>query len=107
MLYRFRSPATGDVIMLGPQGDALLRALGREPSAKGILAPADMPQALRALEVAIAADEAARAGTAEGQERTEDAPAPTGELPLRRRFWPFIEMLRRSQAAEEPVTWGV
>ena len=108
MLYRFRSPATGDVIMLGPQGDALLRALGREPSAKGILEPAGMARALEALETAIAADEAARAQAGGGAEQGEDAPAAAaGELPLRRRFWPFVEMVRRAQAADEPVTWGV
>ena len=30
MIYKFRSPATGDVIMLGPQGDQLLRLIGRD-----------------------------------------------------------------------------
>ena len=33
MIYRFRSPATGDVVMLGASGDELLRILGREPAA--------------------------------------------------------------------------
>ncbi|MEY3273408.1 MAG: hypothetical protein RLZZ341_2309, partial [Pseudomonadota bacterium] len=29
MIYRFKSRATGDLLMLEPHGDALLRALGR------------------------------------------------------------------------------
>jgi hypothetical protein len=26
---------------------------------------------------------------------------------LRRRLWPMVEMIRRAQAAGEPVVWGV
>jgi hypothetical protein len=26
---------------------------------------------------------------------------------LRRRLWPMVEMIRRAQAADEPVVWGV
>ena len=36
MLYKFRSKAAGDVIMLGPNGDQVLRIVGRDPSSKGI-----------------------------------------------------------------------
>ena len=31
MLYKFKSKAAGDVIMLGPNGDQMLRIIGREP----------------------------------------------------------------------------
>ena len=30
MIYKFKSKATGDVIMLGPNGDQMLVLLGRE-----------------------------------------------------------------------------
>ncbi len=33
MIYKFKSKASGDIIMMGPTGDALLRALGRTPAA--------------------------------------------------------------------------
>ena len=39
MIYKFRCKAAGDVIMLGPNGDQMLRLLGREPAAKGIFEP--------------------------------------------------------------------
>ena len=29
MIYKFKSAASGDVIMLGPNGDAMLRLLGQ------------------------------------------------------------------------------
>jgi hypothetical protein len=48
MIYKFKSKATGDVIMLGPTGDQLLRCIGREPAPKGIIEPAAMPAAMTA-----------------------------------------------------------
>ena len=96
MIYKFKSPATGDLIMLGPLGDQMLRALGREPSPKGIIEPADMPAAIAALQAAIAADERPA--------EQDDKPAPVG---LRQRLWPMVEMLRRALAADAPVVWGV
>lgn len=103
MIYKFRSKATGDVIMLGPHGDHLLRLLGREPAPKGIVEVGAMPQAIAALEAAVAADEAARAGEVEAE---PDA-AREGRVALRQRVWPMVEMLRRAHAAGEPVVWGV
>jgi hypothetical protein len=101
MIYKFRSKAAGDVIMLGPQGDRLLRLLGREPAAKGIIEPLAMPAAIAALEAAVAADEAARAAAGPPDERLGDP------VLLRQRVWPLVEMLRRAHAADEPVVWGV
>lgn len=100
MIYKFKSAAAGDVIMLGPNGDQLLRLLDREPAAKGIIEPADMPAAIAALQAAIAADEAP---PAEGEEGEAARPA----VSLRQRLWPMIEMLRRCHAADKPVVWGV
>jgi hypothetical protein len=104
MIYKFHCKATGDVIMLGPNGDRMLQILGREPSAKGIVEAADMPAAIAALQAAVAADEAARAqatGSAPG-----DASRPEA-VPLRSRVWPMVEMFNRAHAADEPVVWGV
>jgi hypothetical protein len=98
MIYKFKSPATGDVIMLGPQGDQLLRLAGREPSLKGIFEAADMPAVVAAWQAAIAAEEAQPAA------QDDEKPAP---VVLRQRLWPMIEMLRRAQQAQEPVVWGV
>lgn len=107
MIYKFKSKAAGDVIMLGPNGDALLRILGREPAAKGIIEPAAMPGAVAALEQAVHAAEAARAeAEREAGARGESLPADEA-VGLRQRVWPMVEMLRRAAAADEPVVWGV
>ncbi len=108
MIYRFRSPATGDLVMLGPSGDELLRILGREPGPRGIIEPAAMPPAIAALQAAVAdAEVAADAdGSADGQADADDA-AGARRISLRQRVWPMVEMLRRAHAAEAPVVWGV
>ena len=116
MIYRFKSRAAGDLLMLEPHGDALLRALGREPSAQGIIETAAMPSALAALQAAIEADDALQRAArgpgggdpaaAPADSRGEDNPALDG-VSLRRRLWPMVEMLRRAQAEDEPVVWGV
>ena len=115
MIYRFKSRATGDLLMLEPHGDALLRALGREPAARGIIEAAAIPAALAALQAAIEADDALRAarGSSEGEPEATLADSQTGDnatrdgVSLRRRLWPMVEMLRRAQAEDEPVVWGV
>jgi hypothetical protein len=107
MLYKFKSKNSGDVIMTGPVGDAVLRTLGKEPAAKGILEPADMPNALKALEAAIAADEAARE-QAEAEAHAEGrTPPPQGGVTLRQRAWPMVEMIKRAQKADVEIVWGV
>ena len=105
MIYKFKSSATGDVIMLGPQGDQLLRLLGREPAAKGIIEPAAMPAALQALQAAIAAAESPVAKAAD--EAPADSANDAQAVGLRQRLWPVVEMLRRAQAADAAVVWGV
>lgn len=109
MVYKFQSPATGDLLMLGPHGDQLLRLLGREPAVRGIVEPEAMPAAIAALEAAVAAEEAGRAeATAQGGGDAEADDGGRGErVALRQRVWPFVEMLRRAHAAGKPVVWGV
>jgi hypothetical protein len=105
MLYKFKSKAAGDVIMLGPNGDQLLRLLGREPATQGIFDVAQMPALVAALENAVAVDEAARIDAAS---QGDDAPRRNGDgVSLRQRAWPLLDMLKRCQAAREPITWGV
>jgi hypothetical protein len=106
VLYKFKSKAAGDVIMLGPNGDQVMRLVGREPAPKGIFEVEHMPRLIAALERAVAADEAAR------QEAAQQGEAPGGRegkgdgVTLRQRAWPLVEMLRRCHAAREVITWG-
>ena len=102
MIYKFKSKAAGDTLMLGPQGDQLLALLGREPAAKGIIESADMPAAIDALQRAADQDDARRA-----QPGDDDAASGHDPVSLRRRIWPMVEMMRHAHAAGEPIVWGV
>jgi hypothetical protein len=105
MLYKFKSKAAGDVIMLGPNGDQVMRLVGREPAAQGIFEVEHMPHLIAALEQAVAADEAARRGVRDDE--GDDAKPGKGDgVSLRQRVWPLVEMLRRAHAAREVITWG-
>lgn len=105
MLYIFKSKAAGDLILLQANGERILQIIGKEPGPKGIILPEQMPAAITALEKAIA--------TAEAPAEKTDAPdaestvAPADRVTLRQRAVPFIDMLRRCQAAGKEIVWGV
>jgi hypothetical protein len=109
MIYKFKSPAAGDLVMLGPHGDQLLRLMGREPAPRGIFEPAAMPGLIETLHRAVASDEAQRAAAAaapaEGDAREEDPARPA--VGLRQRVWPMVQMLERAHAEGQPIVWGV
>lgn len=99
MIYKFKSAATSNLVLLGPHGDAVLRLLGREPAIKGIVEAHDLPAAIAALRAATQHAPQATEGTAEDG----DGEAPVS---LRRRLWPVIEMFERAAKADVPVVWG-
>lgn len=107
MIYKFKSKAAGDILMMGPNGDALLRVIGREPAPKGIIQPAACGAAIAAIEQALKADDAARAEAEADAAARGEALAPREGVGLRQRLWPMVEMLKRAAAADEPVVWGV
>ncbi len=108
MLYKFKSKAAADLIMLEPQGRQILQIIGKAPGASGIVTAAQIPGAITALEAAVAASEA-QPPVQEGQEgEDEDEPGGRAEaVRLRQRAAPFIEMLRKSAAQKADVVWGV
>lgn len=127
MLYKFKSKATGDLIMLEPQGRQILNIIGKEPGAQGIIEPHQMMAAIQALQQAVVHEEEARqAAQREAQAADEKAAhhavagvavEPTksgahtgsdkGAISLKQRVVPFIDMLRRAHAEDKDIVWGV
>lgn len=112
MIYKFKSQAAGDVIMMGPAGDQVLRVIGKQPAASGIIAATAMPAAIAAIEQAVAADEAAGKPSAKGADAGEDerdagGGGSGGGVSLRQRAWPLVDMMKRSQAGNADIVWGV
>jgi Domain of unknown function (DUF1840) len=107
MLYRFKSKAASDVVMLGESGDALLRLMGREPAAQGIFEAAALPGLLRLLEAGVADDDAQfQRAVDEAKAAGEPVPRRQG-VSLRQRAWPLHELMVRSQSEDVDVVWGV
>lgn len=104
MLYKFKSKATGDLIMLEPNGRRVLQVIGKEPAPQGIILPAAMPAAIQALEAAIAQEEADQQAARERGDADAESP---DRVTLRQRAVPFIDMLRRCQKADKEIVWGV
>ena len=110
MIYKFKSDATADIVMMGPDGDSVLRVIGKEPAPRGIIEAAAMPAAIAAIEQAIAAEAAVPAEEDKPAERdaeTEDEARVGRGVRLQQRAWPLLEMLRRSQAEDKDIVWGV
>lgn len=107
MLYKFKSKASGDLIMLEPNGRRLLEIIGKEPGPRGIILPREMAAAASALERVVAHEEAEQQAAialarAQGQE-----PPRFEAIGLRQRAHPLIEMLRRCEKADREIVWGV
>jgi len=110
MIYKFKSKVTGDLIMLQANGESLLKIIGKDQTGslrQGILQPAEMAQAIAALQQAVALEDQAHADQlAKSLENGETAPR-LSTIGLRQRSLPFIQMLQRCLAANEEVVWGV
>lgn len=107
MLYKFKSKSGSDVIMMGPNGDEVLRLIGKSPSPSGIIEPAAMPAAIAAIEQAVAADEAARAQQAADADADGKSLPPREAVSLRQRAWPLVDLMKRAQPAGHDIVWGV
>jgi Domain of unknown function (DUF1840) len=105
MIYKFKSKATADLVMLEATGQQILSIISK-PGAQGIVTVAEQASAIGAIEAAIAEDENQRRA-AEAQAAKEGRKLPPPGITLRTRAWPFVEMLRKANKENADVTWGV
>ncbi|RTL35206.1 MAG: DUF1840 domain-containing protein [Burkholderiales bacterium] len=107
MLYRFKSKAGADILMMADSADAVLRLMGRDPAPQGILEAALLPGYVQQLEAGVAADEA-QFQQAVDEARAAGQPAPRRQgVSLRQRAWPLRELMQRSIKEAADVVWGV
>ena len=100
MIYKFKSKATGDLIMTQPVAERVLALIGKPASPQGIIEVEQLAAAMSALEAAVSAEGPAPAG--------DDGTATKGDrVSLRQRVWPMVEMMKRALAASQPIVWGV
>jgi hypothetical protein len=102
-MYRFKSKADADLIMMTPVGDQILRLIGREPAPQGIIEVDAIGAAIAALEQAIASAEIER-----GRARDDDDERSGNvAIGIAQRAWPMVEMMRRSLAERAAIVWSV
>ena len=107
MLYRFKSRAAGDVVMLEANGKQVLEILGKDPSGPGILLCSQMPAAVEALQAAVAQEDAELARLRQEAESAGEPLPESDRIHLRTRIVPFMDMLRHCMREECEVVWGV
>jgi len=108
MLYRFKSQATADVVMLEANARQLLEIIGKSSGPKGIIQVDQMPAAVAALEAAIRDDAAQNKHNHDAFAVENHAnEAERQHVGLHQRAAPLIDMLKRSQAEAKDIVWGV
>lgn len=115
MLFKFKSRACPDLIMLEADGRRILKAMLGDDPIKGIVQVADLGDALSRLEQAVALDEAMRQAQAEQSQRPrpdqdlegDDPGAALPSIRLSQRAAPMQKMLRRCMEQEADLVWGV
>jgi len=107
MLYKFKSKAAGDLIMLEPNGRRVLQIIGKDPGPQGIILPEEMAAAAKALEEAIVKEEAQQKAALDEARARGEAPPKFEAISLRQRAVPFLDMLRRASKEHKEIVWGV
>jgi Domain of unknown function (DUF1840) len=112
MLFKFKSKAAADLIMLEADARRLLKIMLGDDPVKGILPAQALPAVLAKIDAAVQQDEALRQERSQKAQQAvplaEDAEAP--ELPavrLAQRAAPMQQMVQRSIAEGSDIVWGV
>ncbi len=106
MIYKFKSKAAGDVIMLKPNGDHVLRIIGKEPGGRGIITVAELPAAIAALDEAIRRE--SHAPPPQENKKDDEETRPIDErVSLQQRAWPLLTMMKEALAGQADIVWGV
>jgi len=108
MLYRFKSQATEDVVMLEANARQLLEIMGKSSAPKGIVTVDQIPGAIAALQAAISSDATSNRHNHDAYAAENHADeAERLHVGLHQRATPLIHMLQRAHDAGKDVVWGV
>lgn len=103
MAIKFKSQATGDLVMVQATAEAVLALLGKSPNQPGIIEPADMAQALVTLKGA--SDDVPKVCSENDDDRDEPGFADEA-VSVRKHAYPLVLMIERALAAGKPIVWG-
>lgn len=107
MLYRFKSQATAELVMLGADAQGALRLIGKDLTPEGVISPEQLPRALDILQRAWQEDHALRlkenASAPDPLAETDDADP---DVRLSQRLVPLVNMLELANKADVAVVWS-
>jgi hypothetical protein len=107
MLYRFKSQATADLVMLGADAQGALRLIGKDLTPEGVISPDQLPRAIDILQRAWQEDHALRlreeTSAPEPLAETDDADP---DVRLSQRLVPLVNMLELANKADVAVVWS-
>ncbi|WP_038201936.1 MULTISPECIES: DUF1840 domain-containing protein [Xenophilus] len=107
MLYRFKSQASADVVMLEANARQLLDIIGKAAAPAGVIVVDQMPGAIASLEAAVARE--ARDGKHNRDPNAvedHDAESEAQHVGLHQRATPLLNMLKESLAEKKDIVWG-
>lgn len=111
MIYKFKSKATGDLIMLESVARQILMLIGKKTEAgiasKGILLPQDIPEALTILKAAVLAEKNNTKLNIEESQEGIHYEWGNSKVSLQQRAIPFQRMLEQSLNENVPVVWNI
>lgn len=110
VIYKFKSQAAGDLIMLEPNGRQVLEIIGKHAGPQGIILAEEMDDAVQKLHQAVERAEAAPpppVAAGQGSDKSGYGAPAERDVSLRQRVVPFINMLRECKAAGKEIVWGV
>ena len=106
MLYRFKSQATEDIVMMEGNARQLLDIVGKA-SSKGIITVEQLPAAISALETAVKQDAINNKHNHDAFAAEDHADeAERVHVGLHQRAAPLIHMFKRALAAGKDVVWN-
>ncbi len=105
MLYRFKSRATPDFVMLETHARQLFSIIGKAPEPKGIVTVEQIPGAISALEAAMTQEGSNTHNRDTHAVEGHDNDAEKLHVGLHQRAVPLLHMLKESLADNKNVVW--
>ncbi len=107
MLYKFKSRASSDFVMLELHARQLLEIVtGRPPERTGVVTVEQLPGAIAALEAALSRESSNAHNNDQFAVEGHDEAAEKQHVSLNQRAAPLLHMLKDSLAEKKDVVWG-
>ncbi len=106
MIYKFKSAASGEVIMLQEHAQKLFDILGRDLEERGVIDTTDIPKALQKLDAAMQFSRQQTKEVLSDNNNADNKDESEYKVPLHVRAMPFYQLLEKSLKDDEKIYWG-